>query len=84
MSKAFSDDVRIRVLAAVEAGARHRRDAEGFGVSAASVRRWRTLPRHCPIEREAIRSMLSPHAQRGGRRTSVFPLDRVCAMRNDY
>ena len=45
MSKALSVDLRIRVLAAVEAGASHRQAAERFGVSAASVSRWRALAR---------------------------------------
>ena len=45
MSKALSLDLRIRVLAAVAAGASHRQAAERFGVSAASVSRWRTLAR---------------------------------------
>ena len=45
MSKALSVDLRIRVLAAVEAGASHRAAAERFGVSAASVSRWRALVR---------------------------------------
>ncbi|OLP59586.1 transposase [Xaviernesmea oryzae] len=43
MSKALSIDLRIRVLAAVEGGASHREAAERFGVSAASVSRWRSL-----------------------------------------
>jgi transposase len=45
MSKALSLDLRLRVLAAVEAGASHRQAAERFGVSAASVSRWRWLAR---------------------------------------
>ena len=43
MSKALSLDLRIRVLAAVAAGASHREAAARFGVSAASVSRWRAL-----------------------------------------
>ncbi len=43
MSKALSVDLRVRVLAAVSAGATHREAAERFGVSAASVSRWRNL-----------------------------------------
>jgi len=43
MSKAPSIDLRVRVLAAVSAGATHREAAERFGVSAASVSRWRNL-----------------------------------------
>jgi transposase len=45
MSKALSVDLRTRVLAAVAAGASHRAAATRFGVSAASVSRWRTLER---------------------------------------
>jgi transposase len=45
MSKCLSVDLRVRVLAAVEQGATHREAAARFGVSAASVSRWRTLQR---------------------------------------
>jgi transposase len=45
MSKSLSVDLRIRVLAAVAAGANHRQAAARFGVSAASVSRWRALDR---------------------------------------
>jgi transposase len=45
MSKPLSLDLRIRVLAAVTAGASHREAGERFGVSAASVSRWRNLER---------------------------------------
>jgi transposase len=45
MSKALSVDLRDRVLVAVAAGATHRAAAERFGVSAASVSRWRALAR---------------------------------------
>ena len=45
MSRALSVDLRERVLAAVAAGATHRQAAERFGVSAASVSRWRALTR---------------------------------------
>ena len=43
--KALSIDLRVRVLAAVAAGATHREVGERFGVSAASVSRWRHLER---------------------------------------
>ncbi|TQN55966.1 IS630 family transposase [Agrobacterium tumefaciens] len=43
MSRALSVDLRIRVLAAVDGGASNREAAERFGVSAASVSRWRNL-----------------------------------------
>jgi transposase len=45
MSKALSLDLRTRVLAAVADGASHRTAAARFGVSAASVSRWRALQR---------------------------------------
>jgi len=45
MSKALSVDLRTRVLAAVAEGASHRAAAARFGVSAASVSRWRALER---------------------------------------
>lgn len=45
MSKALSVDLRVRVLKAVNEGASHREAAARFGVSAASVSRWRTLER---------------------------------------
>jgi transposase len=43
MSKSLSVDLRIRVLARVDGGDLHREVAERFGVSAASVSRWRKL-----------------------------------------
>ena len=45
MSKALSLDLRTRVLAAVAEGASHRTVGARFGVSAASVSRWRALER---------------------------------------
>ena len=45
MVKALSVDLRSRVLAAVSGGASHREAAARFGVSAASVSRWRALAR---------------------------------------
>lgn len=45
MSKALSLDLRVRVLAAVAQGLTHRQAAERFGVSAASVSRWRARQR---------------------------------------
>ena len=45
MPKAPSVDLRTRVLAAVAAGATHREAGERFGVSPASVSRWRTMQR---------------------------------------
>lgn len=45
MSKALSVDLRDRVLGFVSAGATHRAAGERFGVSAASVSRWRARER---------------------------------------
>lgn len=45
MSKALSLDLRVRVLAAVAQGLTQRQAGERFGVSAASVSRWRTRAR---------------------------------------
>lgn len=45
MSRALSVDLRVRVLAAVAQGLSHRQAGERFGVSAASVSRWRALER---------------------------------------
>lgn len=45
MSRALSLDLRSRVLAAVGGGLSHRQAGERFGVSAASVSRWRALER---------------------------------------
>lgn len=43
MSRALSLDLRGRVLSAVAAGASHRQAAVRFGVSTASLSRWRSL-----------------------------------------
>lgn len=45
MSKALSLDLRTRVLVAVAGGLSHRQAGERFGVSAASVSRWRARER---------------------------------------
>jgi transposase len=45
MSTALSLDLRVRVLAAVAHGMTHRAAGERFGVSAASVSRWRARER---------------------------------------
>jgi transposase len=45
MSTPLSLDLRVRVLAAVASGLSHRQVSERFGVSAASVSRWRALER---------------------------------------
>ncbi|MBE2275830.1 MAG: helix-turn-helix domain-containing protein [Rhodobacteraceae bacterium] len=43
MVKALSLDLRVRVLKAVSEGASHHTVAERFGISAASISRWRAL-----------------------------------------
>ena len=63
MSKALSLDLRIRVLAAVHAGASHREAGEAAGVSAASVSRWRARERE---QGEAL-----PKALGGDRRSNA-------------
>ena len=45
MSTPLSLDLRVRVLAAVASGLSHRQAGERFGVSAASVSRWRAMER---------------------------------------
>ena len=45
MSKALSFDLQVWALAAVASGMSHRAAGERFGVSAASVSRWRTRER---------------------------------------
>jgi transposase len=45
MPAALSLDLRVRVLASVAQGLSHRAAGERFGVSAASVSRWRALER---------------------------------------
>jgi transposase len=45
MAKALSVDLRRRVLTAISEGATHREASARFGVSAASVSRWRSLER---------------------------------------
>jgi transposase len=45
MPRALSFDLRVRVLGAVAQGLSHRQAGERFGVSAASVSRWRALER---------------------------------------
>ena len=45
MAKTLSVDLRVRVLRAVSEGMNHREAGHRFGVSAASVSRWRKLER---------------------------------------
>ncbi len=61
MSKALSLDLRVRVLVAVSEGLSHRQAADRFGVSAASVSRWR--------RREREQGDAKPRALGGDRRS---------------
>lgn len=61
MAKSLSLDLRSRVISAVAGGASHREAAARFGVSAASVSRWRSLAR--------VQGDASPGAQGGDRRS---------------
>ena len=72
MSKALSVDLRVRVLAAVAAGATHREAAERFGVSAASVSRWR--------KREREQGDPRPKALGGDRRSGRIEAHREAVM----
>ncbi len=69
MSKVLSLDLRTRVLKAVHAGASHRAAAERFGVSAASVSRWKALakrqgdPRPGPLGGDRRSARIEAHAQ---------------------
>ena len=64
MSRALSVDLRVRVLAAVSAGASHRVAGARFGVSAASVSRWR--------QREREEGKPLPKALGGDRRSQAI------------
>lgn len=70
MSKALSVDLRTRVLAALSQGATHREAAARFGVSAASVSRWRALQR----EHGDVRPGPLGGDRRSGRIEAVAPL----------
>jgi transposase len=72
MSKALSVDLRVRVLAAVSAGATHREAAERFGVSAASVSRWR--------KREREQGHPRPRALGGDRRSERIEAQGALVM----
>jgi transposase len=61
MSKPLSLDLRTRVLSAVKAGASHREAGKRFGVSAASVSRWRN--------RERLQGDARPKALGGDRKS---------------
>jgi transposase len=75
MSKALSVDLRVRVLRAVAAGASHREAAARFGVSAASVSRWR--------HREREQGAPRPLALGGDRRSKAMESQAVAIMAAD-
>lgn len=70
MSRALSCDLRVRVLAAVAAGLSHRAAAARFGVSAASVSRWR--------RRARLEGDPGPRAAGGDRRSGR--IEAHCAL----
>ncbi len=72
MSKALSLDLRLRVLAAVAGGLSHRAAARRFGVSAASVSRWRALVRK--------RGDARPGALGGDRRSGRIEAQRALIL----
>ena len=72
MSKALSVDLRVRVLAAVAQGLTHREAAERFGVSAASVSRWR--------KREREHGDPRPRALGGDRRSNRIEAHHEAVM----
>ena len=72
MSKALSLDLRIRVLSAVSEGLSHRAAAARFGVSAASVSRWRRLVREQGDPR--------PKALGGDRRSRRIEVQRAVIL----
>jgi transposase len=74
MPRALSFDLRVRVLTAVAGGLSHGQAGERFGVSAASVSRWRALER----ERGEARA----RSQGGDRRSGRFEAhkDTVLAL----
>lgn len=69
MARALSLDLRTRVVAAVDSGASHRTAAKRFGVSAASVSRWRSLlrrqgdPRPGPLGGNRRSRKIEAHAE---------------------
>lgn len=72
MSRALSFDLRVRVLAAVSGGMTHRAAGERFGVSAASVSRWRA--------REREQGDARPKALGGDRRSQRIDAHRDAVL----
>lgn len=72
MAKPLSMDLRERVLACIGSGVSGREAAERFGVSAASVSRWRT--------REREQGDAHPQAQGGDRKSHRIEAHRATIM----
>ena len=72
MSKALSVDLRVRVLGAVARGLSHRQAGERFGVSAASVSRWR--------QREREQGDARPKALGGDRRSGRIDAHKAAVL----
>ena len=72
MAKPLSMDLRERVLACIVGGVSGRQAAERFGVSAASVSRWRT--------REREQGDAQPRAQGGDRKSHRIDTHRATIM----
>jgi transposase len=72
MAKPLSMDLRERVLAAIAGGASGRQAGERFGVSAASVSRWR--------RREREQGDALPRAQGGDRKSHQIEAHRATIM----
>jgi transposase len=72
MSKALSVDLRVRVLGVVARGLSHRQAAERFGVSAASVSRWR--------QREREQGDARPKALGGDRRSGRIDAHKAAVL----
>ena len=72
MSRALSLDLRVRVVAAVAAGLSHRAAAARFGVSAASISRWR--------RRVRLEGDPGPRAAGGDRRSGRIEAHRALVL----
>ena len=72
MAKPLSMDLRERVLACIGGGVSGRQAAERFGVSAASVSRWRT--------REREQGDAQPRAQGGDRKSHRIDAHQATIM----
>lgn len=69
MTRPYSDDLRLRAVAAVEGGMSRRRAAEVFSVGASSVIRW--------VQRSRLRGSVSPDRIGGDRGSRIVGADRA-------